>query len=58
MQNYKIDTETRINSYFLSNEKSVFTKCKKRLGITCLLLYPNLIFHRYELDYLIVGRIV
>ena len=43
---------------FLSNEKSVFTKCKKLLGIAYLFLCPNFITHRYELDNLIIGRIV
>lgn len=44
--------------FFLSNEKSVFAKCKKLLGIAYLFLRPNLINHRYELDNLIIGRIV
>ena len=43
---------------FLSNAKSVFTKCKKRLEIICLHLHPNLINYRYELDNFIFGRIV
>ena len=48
----------RINRFFLSNEKSVFAKCKKLLGTVYLFLRPNLINHRYELDNLIIGRIV
>lgn len=58
VQNYKIAHKTDTNGCFLSNAKAVFTKCKKRLEITCLPLRPNLINHRYELDNLILGRIV
>ena len=47
-----------MNGCFLPNAKSVFTKCKKPLEITCLLLHLNLIIYRYELDNLIIGRIV
>lgn len=34
-----------MNGRFLPNVKSVFTKCKKPLEITCLLLHLNLINH-------------
>ena len=47
-----------MNGCFLPNAKSVFTKCKKTLEIICLLLHLNLINHSYELDNLIIGRIV
>ena len=51
MQNYKI---THGNEY----EQLFFAKCKKAVRDSCLLLRPHLMNHRYELDYLIVGRIV
>ena len=51
VQNYKIAHRNRY-------ERLLFVKCKKRLEITCLFLRPNLINHRYELDNLIIGRIV
>ena len=51
VQNYKI-------AYGNENKQMFFVKCKKRLEITCLPLRPNLINHRYELDNLILGRIV
>ena len=47
-----------MQNQFLPNAKSVFTKCKKPLEITCLLLHLNLVNYMYELDNLIIGRIV
>ena len=44
---------------FLSNAKAVFAKCKKMLDVISLFLRPNFKFkYRYELDNIIVGRIV
>lgn len=58
VQNYKIAHRNRYERLLFVKCKSRFYQMQKRLEITCLLLRPNLINHRYELDNLILGRIV
>ena len=47
-----------MNGCFFAKCKISFYQMKKQLEIIYLLLHLNLINHKYELDNLIIGRIV